>query len=150
MQVVITRGLPGSGKSTKARIWQAEKPYDRVYMDRDDLRQMMFGRQGLLPREQEDLVSVVQHAGLRSVLGVGKSIVLADTFLRDDRLDPVLNIAALYGAEVAYIDLRHVPVEVCVERDRKRGESGGREVTAEIIWIMARRYGLAETVVPPE
>lgn len=139
--VLITRGLPGSGKSTEGRKW-AQHSENRVYMDRDNLREMLFGRSGLLASEQEDLVTEVQHEALRAALGDGWSTVLADTFLRDDRLDPILKITATYDARVEYLDLRHVPLDVCIERDRARGAAGGREVGEDIIRIMAKRYGL--------
>lgn len=142
MIVAITRGLPGSGKSTEARAWQEVDPFYRVYMDRDNLREMLYGKSGLLPGPYEDMVSIAQYATLRAVLGAGQSIVLADTFLRDDRLNPVLGIADEFDAKVIYIDLRHVPVEVCIERDRKRGEQGQRSVGEDVIRFMAKRYGL--------
>ena len=38
----LTRGIPGSGKSTFAKQWVQEDPEGRVRINRDDLRGMMF------------------------------------------------------------------------------------------------------------
>jgi hypothetical protein len=43
MKLVITRGLPGCGKTTRARAWVAEDPSRRVRVNRDDLRTMLSG-----------------------------------------------------------------------------------------------------------
>ena len=39
--LVITRGLPGSGKTTYARAWVAEDREHRARVNRDDIRQML-------------------------------------------------------------------------------------------------------------
>ncbi|WP_397517910.1 AAA family ATPase [Rhodococcus opacus] len=36
--VGLTRGLPGSGKSSLARLWVQQDPEGRVRINRDDLR----------------------------------------------------------------------------------------------------------------
>ena len=41
--LVITRGLPGSGKSTWARQWVSQDPAHRAEVNRDSLRLMMHG-----------------------------------------------------------------------------------------------------------
>lgn len=142
-RLILTQGLPGSGKSTEARRWVAERPPgERAYIDRDDLRIMLHNRWGLLSGPEENAVTLAQHAAIRSLLSAGIGVVVADTFLRQDRIDPVLAIARDCDAVVAYIDLRATPVGVCIERDWKRGASGGRCVGEVVIRDMATRYGL--------
>lgn len=40
-KIILTRGIPGSGKSTWARAWVAESPETRIRINYDDLRNMM-------------------------------------------------------------------------------------------------------------
>ena len=40
-KLILTRGIPGSGKSTWAKAWVAENPERRVRLNWDDMRNMM-------------------------------------------------------------------------------------------------------------
>lgn len=40
-KIILTRGIPGSGKSTWARAWVEESPETRIRINYDDLRNMM-------------------------------------------------------------------------------------------------------------
>ena len=145
--LLLTRGLPGSGKTTEARRWVAQaQPGDRVYVDRDSLRMTMFGQHGLLGPTEEDSVTLAQHAMIIALLQNHRSVVVADTFLREDRLHPMYVIAKRTGAIVEIIDLLWVPVLTCVERDAARAAAGGRSVGAEVITDMARRAGLLKVI----
>lgn len=141
--LLLTRGLPGSGKTTEARRWvAAAPPGHRVYIDRDELRIMMFGRWGLLTPTEEDGITVAQHAMITALLQNHCSVVVADTFLRQDRLQPMYTIANRTRAIVEVIDLMWVPVETCIERDAARAAGGGRHVGADVIRAMAAKAGL--------
>lgn len=145
MTLLITLGLPGSGKSTEARTWQANgrlgEPM-RVYLDRDNLREMLWNETGLLTQQKEMAVTVAQHSMLRQFLVNGYDVVIADTNLRIDRHLVLVDIAHGLGHSVQYADLRHVPVETCIERDEQRRKGGGRYVGPDVIRDMAKRYGL--------
>jgi tRNA uridine 5-carbamoylmethylation protein Kti12 len=140
--ILITRGLPGSGKTTAARMWQREDPTRRVYTDRDDLRLMLFDRYGLLPVWMENMVSAIQHFTVRDALERGLDVAVADTNLRDDRLEPLLEIAAQFKTPVRYLDFRSVDIEMCILRDDLRRKAGGRWVGEKVIRAMAERSGL--------
>ena len=50
--LLLTRGLPASGKTTFARAWVAESPTDRARINRDDLRNVfVLLRQGCAPED---------------------------------------------------------------------------------------------------
>ena len=40
-KLILTRGIPASGKSTWAKAWVQEDPQRRVRVNRDDLRRML-------------------------------------------------------------------------------------------------------------
>ena len=42
-ELVVTRGLPASGKTTWAQAWVADDPTRYARVSRDDLRAMLFG-----------------------------------------------------------------------------------------------------------
>lgn len=143
MILLLTRGLPGSGKTSAARAWQAIDPETRIYTDRDELRSMLFGVVvHPLPAWKEDMVTVTQHDIVEDSFSRGLSVAVADTNLRDDRLDPLLEIARDWHARVETMDFRAVPIEVCARRDYNRMVNGGRYVGEAVIRDMARRYGL--------
>jgi predicted kinase len=40
-KLILTRGIPGSGKSTWAKAWVAESPETRIRLNWDDMRNML-------------------------------------------------------------------------------------------------------------
>jgi len=78
----IIRGLPGSGKTTFATSWVREDPDNRTRVNRDDLRQMMFGKRADLLPAQEALVTAAEQAIVRSSLEAGRDTIVDDMNLR--------------------------------------------------------------------
>src|SRR5690606_37039705 len=91
-QLVLTVGLPGSGKSTWARKWVAEDPAGRARVNRDDLRAMLRGELVWRDPDLEAQVTVAQHAAVAALLGAGVSVVVDDTNLAPERLDLLARI----------------------------------------------------------
>lgn len=127
----MTRGLPGSGKSTWAGAWVAADPSNRVRVNRDDIRFMLYGKYWGVDEEQ---VSKVETAAVKAALAAGKDVVIDATHLKAAY---VKKWAALGDIEVKSFP---VPVETAVERDRLRALAGGRAVGADVIRGLAKRY----------
>jgi predicted kinase len=134
--LIVTRGLPGSGKTTWARAWVAEAPERRARLNRDDVRAMLHGRRLGTP-QQEAMVTAVQHAGIRALLDAGVDVVADDTNLSDPAIAAFSRLAADAGARLQIQDLTGVPVDECVRRDAQRtgpgrlGERTIRRIHAE-------------------
>lgn len=64
-KLIITRGLPASGKSTWARQWVLEDPKHRVRINQDDIR-LMLGKYWVPKREP--LVQHIQEEALIEAL----------------------------------------------------------------------------------
>ncbi len=78
--LIITIGLPGSGKSTWAKAWVGEDPARRARVNRDDLRAMLHGgRVGTAWQERQ--VTLAQHAAVRALLLHGFEVMVDDTNL---------------------------------------------------------------------
>lgn len=120
-QLVITRGLPASGKSTAAIAWVNADPDWRARMNRDDLRSMAHGR-FMGTGAQEAIVSGAQHAGVRTALAHGTSVIVDDTNLRTSDVTLFRRIAEKMDAGFEVWDFRDAPLERCIAWDAQRDE----------------------------
>lgn len=133
--LIATIGLPGCGKTTRAREFVAEDPGNRVRLNRDDYRDMMFG--GFTGREdQENAVTAASAATLRALLADGFVVVCDDTNLRQRYRARLVSVAAECGAIFTTWDMTDVPLEECIARDYERGQRGGRFVGPDVITSM--------------
>lgn len=138
--LVVCRGLPASGKTTWALEWLNVNPAERSRVNRDDLRQSLFGLDaGMLTYEQEKAVTQVQHATIRALLKAGRDVVCDDTNLRARTVRDLQKIARQADATVWFKDF-DTPPALCVERDRQRFNAGGRGVGETVIQSFAKRY----------
>jgi predicted kinase len=145
-RLVITRGLPASGKSTWARAWVAEGPR-RARVNRDDLRLMMFGDY-VLPDREEVAVSAAQRGAVEALLRDGYDVVVDDTHLRRRYARVWADVAAIAGAAFEVRDFTHVPLEEVLRRDAARRAAGERAVGEELLRDLHARY-LAHGDLPP-
>lgn len=120
--LTITRGLPGSGKST----WAKAQPH-AVRINRDDLRQMLHGG-ALYEAWAEQQVTTVQHAAVLALLAGGVDVICDDTNLRAKNVRALVEIAAECGAEAVIEDLTDVPLDVCLARDAAREKPVGEQM----------------------
>lgn len=118
-KLVITRGLPGCGKSTFARAWVGESPDTRAEVNRDALR-LMLGGFTVGTHEQESMVTKIQHTAIRDLLKSGKDVVSSDTNLQDKYMRELYRIANSVGAEVEVIDMTNVPLDTVRIRNSNR------------------------------
>lgn len=83
-KLILTRGVPGSGKSTWAKEWVREDPDNRVRVNRDDLRNMLYAAtETRLGYAQEENVTAVERSIATIALNSGKDVVVDAMNLRD-------------------------------------------------------------------
>lgn len=80
--IILTRGIPASGKSTWAKAWVAKDPANRIRLNRDDLRTMLGVKPGVFDYATEQIITKMQHDTAKAALKAGKSVVVDDTNLR--------------------------------------------------------------------
>lgn len=142
-KLIITRGVPASGKTTWALQWISEESETkRVRVNRDDIRFMLFGK---YTGVDEIAVTRMQEALLRSAMKSGYDIVLDNTSLYNKHIKDILKIARDYYYEVEYKDFE-ISLEEAIERDSKRE----RQVGAEVIKMFFSRHLKRGFPVPPE
>lgn len=124
--ILLTRGLPASGKTTFAKAWVAERPTERARVNRDDLRAMLF-ETPTYEWHQERAVTEVQRAAVKALLAGGMDVVCDDTNLRPKYVREWERFARGNGATV---ELREFPVDVdeAIRRDAARDRTVGEDV----------------------
>lgn len=124
--VIVTQGLPASGKTTKAKEIAASTGMHVLCLD--NIREMMTGRVGSAVhdgwrKEQEDAAIKIMLASFRELVSRGEHVIVANCHMTK-RLPGLLKNAA-HEAGGAYFEalslVNSVTVEECIERDAQRG-----------------------------
>jgi predicted kinase len=132
-RLLITRGLPASGKTTFARKLQPNV----VRVNRDDLRRMLHG-QRLFTQWAEGQVTHAQRAAVEALLRAHADVIVDDTNLRAKTVREWAELAARFGATFEVHDFTDVPLEECIRRDADRDPAD--QVGADAIKRMHGRY----------
>jgi len=123
-KALILRGLPASGKSTKAKeICQKDGSWVRVC--RDDLRHMR-GKYWM-PR-QEDMITEMERACIKAAAESGKNVIIDATNLNERYLPNLKRFLGQYYETIEIDDDFLNDPWKCIERDMARENSVGREV----------------------
>ncbi len=140
-KIIMTLGLPASGKSTWARQYVLDHP-GTVRVCKDDLRAMLHS--GVHSKGRENFVLAVRDFIADKALSEGHDCVIDDTNFHSKHRARMEEIAAKHGAVVEIKDFTDIPLEVCIERDLQRANSVGERVIRQ----MHRQY-IAPKITPP-
>jgi predicted kinase len=117
-KLIITRGLPASGKSTWAKQWVLEDPEHRVRINQDDIR-LMLGKYWVPSREK--LVQEIQFDAIVEALCRKFDAVIDNTNLNKKVLEKFDRLIKTFeDYEIEYKDFFDTPLSVCIERDKNR------------------------------
>lgn len=125
--LIMTLGLPASGKSTWACQQLHESPPASVVRITKDMLRLML-HDGIHEKGTEAQVLRARDALLRSFLRNGTDVIVDDTNLAEFHERQLRIIANQTGAEFRIEDFTHVPLEVCIDRDAHRAASVGSAV----------------------
>lgn len=121
-RLIITRGLPGSGKTTWA------KALGIPAVSRDELRLMILGVPWTGRQEDEQAVTAVEDAAVDALLSEGFDVVVHNMHLADEYVKQWRTTATWHDVELEVKDFRDVPLDVCIARDAARDRSVGEEL----------------------
>jgi predicted kinase len=119
--IILTRGLPGSGKSTWADN-TISILRNTVKVERDEMRQLHFKQYGKLSTEQEEQVTRTQEALVRAYIGQGVNVIISDTHLPDRSVKRWQKIGLELGSEVLVQEFRNVPLETVLKNNAERNK----------------------------
>lgn len=141
-KLIVTRGLPASGKTTLA------KKSGLLRVNRDDLRAMLHD--GVYSKENEKVVRRMRNKLVSTALLAGQDVIVDDTGLESKVMQELHTLAWSHGAKFVIWDLCHVPLAECIKRDAERIARGERGVGEAVIRGMAQRAKLpAEGGIAP-
>lgn len=114
-QLILTIGIPASGKSTYAKKLIGELKFEEINLD--DLREQLSGNPHNMSFTKQALE--IWHNKLESCLQLRQNVVVSDTNLIKEYRLPLIDKFKKEGFLVKYV-IFHTPFGVCVERNRDR------------------------------
>lgn len=133
-EMLVLRGLPGSGKSTIAARYVSQG-YFRV--NKDDLREAH-------PKANERWIHEHQMTLIGKAIERGESIVVDNTNLNQRTVNEYQRIAEHAGYEFSALTVQ-TPWTECILRDLDRKNKGERYVGRSVIFRMAVESGRVES-----
>lgn len=131
LTLIMTKGLPGSGKSTwTKKTVAAAQPGTMVRINKDDLRTMLHD--DVWHGKYERRVVRARNALVEAFLGDGVSVIVDDTNLNPRHEKDLRRLAAYHGAEFKIADHTDVPLHTCIKRDLQRARSVGEKVIRDM------------------
>lgn len=127
VKLIMTKGLPSSGKSTWAKEQLKKGGYKRI--NKDDLRRMLDNSKH--SGKNEDFVLRMRNLITINAIENGYNVIIDDTNLHPKHetfLRSLCKTSFSVPVEFEIKDFTDVPIETCIKRDLMRLESVGESV----------------------
>ena len=122
LKLILTKGLPASGKTTWAKTYLQAHP-KTANLCKDDLRLQLPDSQ-----EREDRVVKVRDLLTEHYLSEGYSVIWSDTNLNPIHTQRAAELTKPHQAQLIIQDFTHVALTECIRRDLLRLHPVGQEV----------------------
>ena len=147
-KIILTRGIPASGKSTWAKQEVLKDPKHSIRINRDDLRNMS-GKYCVPTREK--YILLCRNLLLNTAIYMNfNTIIIDDMNLNPRDIDYIIKAINIFNKvlknqyKIEFKDFTNVPLDVCLERDSKRENPLGEKVIRDIFNKYQTRYNLKE------
>lgn len=134
-KIILTVGIPASGKSTWAREFVKNKPNEWVIVNRDSIRTML-GNYWVPNRE--NLVSAIEENSVIEAIKNNYNVIIDATNLNPKTTNHWLIVANRLGCTLEE-KLFDIPLKKAIRRDFIRGMFG-RKVGKEVIEKFYKKY----------
>ena len=129
-KVILTKGLPGSGKSTWAKELLKSNPNAYKRINNDDLRKMFDNIQ--FSHDMENFIKKAVDSLVLLALEEGKHVILDNTHLSDKPVNRIKELVKGKAEVIIEDKFLNVPLETCIKNDLKRLESVGKDVIVKM------------------
>lgn len=116
--IIMTRGLPASGKSTWAREQVLAGGGFVKRVNKDELRAMVDASKH--SNEREDEIVGIRDTLVERWVKQGKTVIVDDTNLHPSHEERLRELATQLGVEFQIKDFTHVSFDTCLQRNRER------------------------------
>ena len=147
-RIILTRGIPASGKSTWSKQEVLKDPEHSIRINRDDLRNMS-GKYWVPAREK--YILSCRNLLLNTAIYMNfNTIIIDDMNLNPRDIDYIIKAINIFNKvlknpyKIEFKDFTNVPLNVCIERDSKRENPLGEKVIRDIFNKYQTRYNLKE------
>jgi predicted kinase len=123
-KMIIMKGLPACGKSTKAK--ELLEHGNTVRINKDLLRTMLHFDK--FNHRNEGHTRDASRKLADWFLSQGVNVIIDDTNLNEGTVQSWKDLAKIHDAKIQYEDMTDVPIQVCLERDRVREKRVGDSV----------------------
>lgn len=133
-KIILTVGIPGSGKSTWAKNEIAQDPDNWCRINNDDIRAMMNG--SVFSKDYEKFVTETRNLILREALKRGKNIIIDNLNLNKAHFADAVKAAKSVSGEFQVMEMAfYIDVEDAIARDAKReGKANVGEQVIRKFW----------------
>jgi predicted kinase len=142
-ELILTMGLPFSGKTEWSRKWVDREPSSRMRLCRSDFRRMAMTR---VPKRRraaiEDAITAGLTATAKAALQSGVSVVVDDVNLVPSHREQWEELASELGIEIWIEDFLFEPLDSILERRRRA--SGENRITERKLRDMYAQYAHTE------
>ncbi len=123
LKIILTVGIPASGKSTWAKEEVKKDPEGTTRINRDDLRTMMSNYHFSPANEQ--LVTSAKEFMLRQALRYGRNVIIDETNLNRRNFDDVVKIVKDLNLDCMVMEKPfYIELEEAIARDKLRPGAG--------------------------
>lgn len=142
-KITLMRGLPASGKSTKAR--ELKTP-NTVIVSRDDIREKMFLGEGVLSQREEDTLTQMEDAMVRAALRAKHDVIIDSMHLKQSYINRWQKLG--YPVEIVECN---APLDELLFRNIKRSRFVPEDVIRKLHKKFTNKDGsLRKVILKPE